>query len=63
MDGKHLQLKRIEKGLTQKELAEKARVTSITISSIERGMANPAPLTLAKIAIALDLPADYFLGE
>lgn len=63
MNGKLLQLKRIEKGMTQKELAQKARVTNITISSIERGIANPAPLTLARLATALELPADFFMGE
>jgi transcriptional regulator with XRE-family HTH domain len=60
MDGKNLQLKRIERGWTQKRLSEEAKVSDITISSIERGVANPSPLTMAKLATALNLPVDFF---
>jgi len=46
--------KRIEKGLTQKELAERVGTRQSAISRFESGAYNPSLLFLQKIADALD---------
>lgn len=48
-----LREKRDEAGLTQKELADKANVSVLTISNIERGETNPQKGTIAKLERAL----------
>lgn len=59
-----LKVKRIIAGLTQKELAEKAGVSRITISTIERGEAESVTVgTLKKLAKALDCKASDFLDD
>lgn len=50
-----LSLKRVEKGLTQKQLADECGVALTTIQRIESGSAEPRPETAFKIAKALDL--------
>ena len=45
---------RAEKGLTQKDLAEKTGISQGDISRIERGSANPSIKTIQRIATALD---------
>lgn len=47
---------RKSRGMTQGELAEKADVTLITISRIERGERDPHVKTLARIAKGLGVP-------
>jgi transcriptional regulator with XRE-family HTH domain len=47
---------REELNLSQEELADMAKVTQTTISSIERGKKRPHPGTLANIAKALKTP-------
>lgn len=56
---------RLDKKLTQEELAEKAGVDQTTISDMERGRnRNPAWVTVARIAKALDVePHDLFPVE
>ncbi len=49
----HVKIKRIEKGLTQAQLASRVGVTRQTIGLIEKGMYNPS-LQLC-IAIAKEL--------
>ena len=61
MNGKKLQLLRIERGLSQKDLEKIADVTDVTISSIECGRTNPSRLTLGKLAKALGFPVDEFM--
>ena len=48
-----LREERDEAGLTQKELADKANVSVLTISNIERGETNPQKGTIAKLERAL----------
>lgn len=48
-------------GLTQMELARKAKVSQQTISNIERGRVRSAR-DLVKIAKALNITADYLAG-
>ena len=45
--------KRLQKGLTQKELAQKIGTKQSAISRLESGKANPSLLFLQKIAKAL----------
>ena len=47
---------RKEKGMTMKELAEKANVTVSMLSQIESSQANPSLNTLRLIAAALEVP-------
>jgi tetratricopeptide (TPR) repeat protein/transcriptional regulator with XRE-family HTH domain len=56
--GTQLRRYRIAAGLTQEELAERARVSQRSISDMERGVPHtPRPDTVALLATALDLPA------
>lgn len=59
------QLKKImtEKGLTQKQLADKLNVTDVFVSNYLKGKRNPKPTTIYKFANALDVPTSYFLEE
>ena len=52
---------RIRKGWSQEDLGKEAGVRADTVSSIERGKHAPRPLTLRKLAEALDVEvADFF---
>ena len=53
--------KRIEMKLTQKELANKVKVSCNTISRIERGEQIPQAFTLVKMAVALKTTPDYLI--
>jgi transcriptional regulator with XRE-family HTH domain len=59
--GKEVRLKRLDKGLTQKDLARLAKVTESTISYVESDSKNCSVKTLTKIAIALDTTVDNLL--
>ena len=45
---------RIERGLTQQEVAQKMNTTQSVISRLESGSANPSLATLKRLADALD---------
>lgn len=47
--------------LTLQRLSERSGVSTGTLSQIERGVGNPAILTLVQIATALDVPVGAFL--
>lgn len=51
---------RIERGLTQAELAKLAGVSYIQIGRYENGISKPRTKVLQKIIEELDLPHDYF---
>jgi transcriptional regulator with XRE-family HTH domain len=55
--GKNIKFLRHRKALTQANLAEKANISIIFLSSIERGTKYPKPDVLAKIANALEIEA------
>src|SRR5689334_21525514 len=55
-----LELARQAAGLRKNELAERIGVTPAAISQFEHGRATPSPVTLAKLALALGMPVDYF---
>ena len=51
------------KGLTQKELAEKSGVTESAMSYYVKGDRTPRSDVLSRIAKALDTSTDYLLGN
>ena len=62
--GKNIKFIRTEKGLTQAVLAEKADISIIFLSSIERGTKYPKADTLAKIAKVLEVEVfELFKGD
>jgi putative transcriptional regulator len=58
-----LKLARIEKNLTQQELADRVDVTRQTIGLIEKGNYNPTLNLCIKIAKALDCTLDQIFWE
>lgn len=63
MLGEKIRNKRIELGMSLKELAEKTGFTSGFLSQIERDMAEPSITSLRKIADALGVAVFYFLMD
>jgi transcriptional regulator with XRE-family HTH domain len=62
--GKNIKFIRNRKGLTQAVLAEKANISIIFLSSIERGVKYPKPDVLARIAKVLDVEVfELFKGD
>lgn len=58
MIGENIKRYRLEKSLTQKELAEKSGITRESIGNYERGDRTPPADILNKIALALDVTTD-----
>lgn len=58
-----LRLARVEKNLSQQELAEKVDVTRQTIGLIEKGGYNPTLNLCIRIAKALDKTLDQLFWE
>jgi transcriptional regulator with XRE-family HTH domain len=54
---------RTAKGLTQAELATRAKVTKNYITMLERGKGEPSIKVLRRLAKALEVPAGMLLGE
>ena len=48
---------RLERGISQEELAERAAIDRSYMSSIERGAQNPGIVSLLRIVAALDMTA------
>jgi repressor LexA len=61
--GKRIKLLRIEKGLTQADLAQILFSTKTTISNYETGYSTPDLDTLLKIADYFNVTMDYLLGR
>lgn len=59
--GKQLKSLRIEKNLTQKQLADLLNVKDYTIGDWERGRGEPDINTIRKIVIIFDISADELL--
>jgi transcriptional regulator with XRE-family HTH domain len=53
--GETIRTKRKKNGLSQEQLAEKANLSTVFISRIERGKESPSVDSLVKIATALGL--------
>jgi Zn-dependent peptidase ImmA (M78 family)/transcriptional regulator with XRE-family HTH domain len=62
-DPERLELARQAAGLRKNELAELVGVTPAAISQFEHGRANPSAATLAKLALALGMPVQYFARD
>lgn len=60
--GERIKQARLQRGLTQKELAGKLGVSESFISQYERDVRNPKQDTLQRIAVALDTTADALRG-
>lgn len=60
--GERIRRLRVERGMRQSELAEKARVGRNTIGRIEGG-GRGIDSTYGRIAAALDIPLTQLLGE
>ncbi len=60
--GKRLRELREEKGLTQKELAQKLNLHSVTYLHYEKDQREPPLAVLADIAQFFDVSTDYLLG-
>ncbi len=61
--GRRIRKIRVERGLTQKELASKVGIDFTYIGKIERGEQLPSLKILLKIAEALSLPFGCFLED
>jgi len=59
----NLRAARLSAGLSQEELAGKARLHRNYVGSVERGERNIAIDNMEKLAVALDLPLVELLGE
>ena len=61
--GSAIAILRKTNGMSQVDLALKAKVSKSFLSDLERGVRNPSYLTLCKIADALGVPVSaFFLG-
>jgi transcriptional regulator with XRE-family HTH domain len=60
--GSNLRRIRIERGLSQGQLAERAVMADATISRIERNRLDPSAALITKLATALKVSADDLLG-
>lgn len=62
--GDYIKRKRLEKGMSQRQLAAVSGVSNSEISRIEAGgRQNPSPAVLGLIAKALDVPYEELLAE
>jgi transcriptional regulator with XRE-family HTH domain len=59
--GKRIREKRLQAGMSLKELAEKSNLTSGFLSQIERELAEPSITSLRKIADVFGMAVFYFL--
>lgn len=60
--GTNLKNYRKAKRLTQAQLAEKAELSTVMISQIERGAASPSFATIERLSEILEVPAVVFFG-
>lgn len=60
--GKQLKRLRIDRQLSQEELADKSEVDRTLISRIERGVANPSLMTLSIICYVLEVTLSELLA-
>ena len=60
--GSRIRAKRLEKGLTQKQLAARAGITQTVLSRVESGKGNPTLGLLEELACALDASLNVSLG-
>ena len=61
--GKRMKEVRMEKGLTQRGLAEKAGIGNVYLGEVERGLKMPSLNSFIKLIAALDTSADFILRD
>jgi transcriptional regulator with XRE-family HTH domain len=61
--GSNVRRARLQKGLTQEELAFRAEIDLTYIGGIERGKRNPSLLVMGRIAEALSAPIQKLIAE
>lgn len=61
--GEVLQELRLQQGLTQDQLAERAETERSHISALERAEKGPALATIFGLADALNIPAGQLIGQ
>lgn len=59
--GKRIKIERIMRDWTMEQLAEKARLGTTTIASVEKGISSPTLETIEKLAIAFDIKLNELL--
>lgn len=59
--GQNVRRLRLERGLTQEQLAFAAQIDLTYLGGIERGLRNPSLLVMVGIATALDVPPTTLL--
>jgi len=59
--GRNLRRHRLDKGLTQEQLAERSGYSQQQISNVERGIENPTVVTLYWLAHALEIEPHLFM--
>lgn len=62
MTGARIKQARIDQGLTQLELARRARISPKTIYEIETGNRDPSWTTAIRISLSLNVSLDYLAG-
>lgn len=60
---KNLRLLRKQAGLTQEQMAEKLHISETQYGNYEQGKSTPPLDKFVEIAMALNLPLDYFVKE
>jgi len=61
--GERIKNQRIELGISQTQLAKKAKLTPAAISQFEAGSRKPSFDAISKLASALGVSTDYLLGN
>jgi transcriptional regulator with XRE-family HTH domain len=60
--GRNVRRYRVEKGVSQEELAHRCELDRTYVSGIERGIRNPTVVVLERIAGVLEIEASVLLG-
>ena len=61
--GAAIRAARRERGVSQEELADRAKLDRSYMSSIERGQQNPGVVLILRVATALDMTATELFAE
>jgi transcriptional regulator with XRE-family HTH domain len=61
--GKRVLLARLQAGISQRTLAERSGLDQSTIVRVERNEGSIRPMTLAKVAQALNIPLEDLLED
>ncbi len=60
--GKNLKELRLERGLTQREVADALKINSVTYLHYEKDQREPPLTLLADMAVFFDVSVDFLLG-